>query len=171
MVRVRAATPRQEAEWCAAEILRLLWEEGCRCRDIAVCVRRLEGYGELIESTFARYGIPVFLSAMEDVLEKPVLALVTSALAAAAEDYPYEELFRYLKTGLTGITEEERDLLENYALTWDLKGSAWTRKKPWDMHPEGYGREFSDEDTALVERLERQLESRPPAGAGPTMPF
>lgn len=154
LTRITAATPRQEVEWCAAEILRLLREENYRCRDIAVCVRRLEGYGELIESTFARYGIPVFLSAMEDVLEKPVLALVTSALAAAAEDYPYEELFRYLKTGLTGITEEERDLLENYALTWDLKGSAWTRKKPWDMHPEGYGRDFSDEDTAFVARLD-----------------
>ena len=155
VTRVAAVTPRQEVEWCAAEILRLLREEGCRCRDIAVCARRLDGYGELINSVFTRYGVPVFLSAMEDVLEKPVLALVTSALAAAAENYPYEELFRYLKTGLTGISEEERDLLENYALTWDLKGSAWTRQKPWDMHPEGYGREFSDEDTAHVAWLDQ----------------
>ena len=154
VARVRAATPRQEAEWCAAEILRLLREEGYRCRDIAVCARRLDGYGELIDSVFSRYGVPVFRSAMEDILAKPVLALVTSALAAAAQDYPYEELFRYLKTGLTGIDEEERDLLENYALTWDLKGSAWTRKKPWDMHPEGYGREFSPEDTAFVAWLD-----------------
>ncbi len=154
VTRTAAASPRQEVEWCAAEILRLLREEGLRCRDIAVCARRLEGYGQLIESVFARYGIPVFLSAMEDVLEKPVLALVTSALAAAAEDYPYEELFRYLKTGLTGLTDRERDLLENYALTWDLKGSAWTRKKPWDMHPEGYGREFSPEDTEFVAWLD-----------------
>jgi len=154
VTRIAAATPRQEAEWCAAEILRLLREEHYRCRDIAVCARKLDGYGELIDSTFARYGVPVFRSAMEDILEKPVLALVTSALAAAAEDYPYEELFRYLKTGLTGITDEERDLLENYALTWDLKGSAWTRKKPWDMHPEGYGREFTEEDTAFVARMD-----------------
>lgn len=154
ITRVAAATPRQEAEWCAAEILRLLREEGYRCRDIAVCARRIDGYGELIDSVFERYGVPVFRSAMEDILEKPVLALVTSALAATAEDYPYEELFRYLKTGLTGVTDEERDLLENYVLTWDLKGSAWTRKKPWDMHPEGYGRELSDEDRALVEWLD-----------------
>lgn len=154
VTRISAAAPRQEAEWCAAEILRLLREENYRCRDIAVCARRLDRYGELIESTFARYGVPVFLSAMEDILEKPVLALATSALAAAAEDYPYEELFRYLKTGLTDITAEERDLLENYVLTWDLKGSAWTRKKPWDMHPEGYGKEFTRSDAALVERLD-----------------
>mgnify|MGYP001035389379 CR=1 FL=1 len=154
VTRIAAATPRQEAEWCAAEVLRLLREENYRCRDIAVCARRAGGYGELIDSVFSRYGIPVFRSAMEDILEKPVLALVTSALAAAALDYPYEELFRYLKTGLTDVTEEERDLLENYVLTWDLKGSAWTRKKPWDMHPEGYGRPFTPEDTELVERLD-----------------
>ncbi len=154
VTRVSAAAPRQEVEWCAAEILRLLREEGYRCRDIAVCARRLDGYGELIDSVFSRYGVPVFRSAMEDILEKPVLALVTSALAAAGSDYPYEELFRYLKTGLTGLDDEERDLLENYALTWDLKGSAWTRKKPWDMHPEGYGRAFTDEDRAFVERLD-----------------
>ena len=152
--RIAAGDPRQEVEWCAAEILRLLREEGYRCREIAVCARRADGYGELIDSVFSRYGVPVFRSAMEDILEKPVLALVTSALAAAGSDYPYEELFRYLKTGLTGITEEERDLLENYALTWDLKGSAWTRRKPWDMHPEGYGREFSEEDRAFVAWLD-----------------
>lgn len=154
VTRIAAGDPRQEAEWCAAEILRLLREEGYRCRDIAVCARRMDGYGELIDSVFERYGVPVFRSAMEDILEKPVLALVTSALAAAGSDYPYEELFRYLKTGLTGLTDGERDALENYALTWDLKGSAWTRKKPWDMHPEGYGHTFSDEDRAYVDWLD-----------------
>lgn len=155
VTRVAASTPRQEAEWCAGEILRLLREEDFRCRDIAVCARRMDEYGELLDSVFAQYGVPVFRSAMEDVLEKPVLALATSALAAAAEDYPYEELFRYLKTGLTGISEEERDELENYALTWDLKGSTWKRKKPWDMHPEGYGREFTDGDRAYVAWLDQ----------------
>ncbi len=154
VTRVRAADPRQEVEWCAAEVLRLLREEHYRCRDIAVCARRLDGYGELIESVFARYGVPVFMSAMEDVLRTPPLALVTSALAAVAGDYPYEEMFRYLKTGLTDVTDEERDLLENYVLTWDIRGGTWTREKPWDMHPEGYGLPFSQEQTALVARLD-----------------
>lgn len=154
VTRVTAATPRQEVEWTAGEIVRLLREENYRCRDIAVCARQLGGYGELVDSVFARYGIPVFMSAMTDVLQKPVLALVTAALAAAAEDYPYEEMFRYLKTDLTGLSREERDLLENYVLTWDLRGSAWTREKPWDMHPEGYGQPFTPEQTGLVARLD-----------------
>lgn len=150
----QAATPRQEVEWAASEIVALLRRGDVRCRDIVVCPRRLEGYGELVESVFAQYGIPVYLSAMEDVLRHPVLALVTSALAAAAQDYPYEELFRYLKTDLTPLTQDQRDTLENYVLTWNIKGSLWTRKKPWNMHPQGYGLPFSEEDTALVQRLD-----------------
>lgn len=151
---VSAADRRLEVEWAAAEILRLLREEDYRCRDIAVCARQWEHYGELVDSVFRQYGIPVFRSVMEDVLQKPVLALVTSALAAVAEDYPYEEMFRYLKTDLTGISREERDLLENYVLTWNIRGGTWVRAKPWDMHPEGYGLPFDEEERALVERLD-----------------
>ena len=154
VVRISASDPRREVEQTAAEILRLVREEGYRFRDIAVCARDFAPYDGLVDSVFGQYGVPVFLSTMTDVLQKPVLALVTAALAAAAGDYPYEEMFRYLKTGLTDITPEERDELENYVLTWDIKGGTWSRKKPWDMHPEGYGLEFSEEDTALVERLD-----------------
>ncbi|MFQ9918139.1 MAG: hypothetical protein ACLRWQ_18825 [Flavonifractor plautii] len=35
-------------------------------------------------------------------------------------------MFRYLKTGLTGLSAEDVDLLENYVLKWSLEGSAWT---------------------------------------------
>lgn len=149
-----APDPRREVEQAAAEILRLVREEGYRFRDIALCARDFAPYEGLVDSVFRQYGVPVFLSTMTDVLQKPVLALVTAALAAAAGDYPYEELFRYLKTDLAGISRQERDELENYVLTWDIKGGTWSRKKPWDMHPEGYGLDFSPADAALVERLD-----------------
>ena len=140
-------------EWTAAEILRLVREEGCRFRDIAVCARGMEGYGSLIETVFARYGIPVFLSRMSDILQKPILALITSALEAAAGGYRYDDVFRYLKTGLTALSAEDVDLLENYVLKWNLEGSAWTAKRDWANHPKGYGRTFTEEDTALLSRL------------------
>ena len=149
-----ACSPYSEVEWAAAEMLRLVREEGYRFRDIAVCARSMEGYGSLIETVFARYGVPVFLSRMSDILEKPILALITAALDTAAGGYRYDDVFRYLKTGLTDLSQEDVDLLENYALTWNLEGSAWTGSKPWTNHPKGYGRTFTPEDKALVERLE-----------------
>ena len=149
----RARSPRSEAEWAAAQILRLVREEGWRFRDIYVGCRSMEGYGEVLETVFARYNIPLFLSRMEDILQKPVLTLITAALAAVAGDYRYEDVFRYLKTGLTGLAEEDRDLLENYVLKWDLRGSRWTARADWTMHPEGYGRPLRPEDQALLDRI------------------
>lgn len=149
-----ANSPYSELEWTAGEILRLVREEGYRFRDIAVAGRSLEGYGPAMNLVFGRYGVPMFLSGMSDVLQRPVFSLVTSALATVAGDYRYDDLFRYLKTGLTDLADEERDLLENYALKWDLRGSRWKQKAPWAMHPRGYGLPFTDGDSALLARLD-----------------
>ena len=151
---ISAPDPRTEVEWAAAEILRLCREEGLHYRQIALCARNFDRYAPLVESVFARYGVSVFFSAVTDVLQKPVLALVTAVLDCVSGGYAAEDVLRCLKTGLTGLSDEERDLLENYALTWEIRGSKWTAEKPWTMHPEGYGRDWTDAHRALVERLD-----------------
>ena len=151
----RALTPRSEVEWAASRIRTLVREEGLRYRDIEVTARDFGTYQPLIESVFPRYQVPVFASAMTDILEKPILTLVTAALETVAGGYRYDDVFRYLKTGLTDLPEEDRDLLENYVLKWNLRGSRWTQTKPWNMHPRGYGFPMTDEDKALLERLDR----------------
>ncbi|BFK86591.1 helicase-exonuclease AddAB subunit AddB [Pseudoflavonifractor gallinarum] len=148
-----AAAPYAEVERVAAGILRLVREEGYRFRDIAVTARSMELYGPLIETVFGRYGVPVFLGEMSDILQKPVLSLITAALDTVAGEYRYEDLFRYLKTGLTDLTDEERDRLENYALKWNLRGGQWTQKGDWTMHPQGYGLSWSEEDRAALAEL------------------
>ena len=149
-----AYSPWSEAERTAAEILRLARQEGYRFRDIAVCARSMGEWEDVLSAVFSRYGVPLFLSRMSDILEKPVLTLITAALDAAAGGYRYDDLFRCLKTGLTDLSREEVDLLENYVLTWSLEGSAWTARKPWSNHPKGWGRPFTAEDRALAERLD-----------------
>lgn len=149
----RAELPRSEVEWTASEILRLVREEGFRFRDIAVAARGFDRYAPLVEEVFARYGVPVFLDSMTDVLQKPIFAVVTGALDTVAGNYVYEDVFRYLKTGLTDVTPEECDLLENYVLTWRLRGSRWTAKADWTMHPRGYGFPMTEVDTALLDTV------------------
>lgn len=146
--------PRREVEWVCAQILKLVREKGWRFREIAVTARTLEGYEALIDDTFPRFGIPVFLARTQDILEKPALSLITSALAAVSGGYRYEDMFRYLKTGLAGVADDDRDRLENYVLTWDIKGSRWTADKPWHMHPVGYGKDFTEDDEARVAELD-----------------
>lgn len=150
----QASTPRGEVEWAAARILQLVREEGCRFREIGVVARNYGAYQDLVESVFGRYGVPVFSSAMTDILEKPVLALVTAALDTVANGFRYEDVFRYLKTGLTNLPQEEIDLLENYVLKWDIRGSRWTQNKSWSWHPKGYGQKWTQEDRVLLERVD-----------------
>ena len=149
-----ANSPRAEVEWTAARILKLVREDGLRFRDIGVVARNFEAYGDLVASVFDRYDVPVFCSAMNDILEKPVLALVTAALESVSGGYLYDDLFRYLKTGLTDLEDNERDELENYVLLWNIRGSKWTQEKPWTMHPGGYGKKLTEEDCLLLERLD-----------------
>jgi len=150
----RARSPYSEVERAAAELMRLVREEGYRYRDLAVTARSMETYGPLIDLIFPRYGLPVFLARMDDVLQKPILTLVTAALDAVAGNYRYEDLFRYLKTGLTELSLEETDRLENYVLKWDIRGSRWTQEKPWGMHPGGYALAWSDRDREAVAQLD-----------------
>ncbi len=151
---LRAKDPYAEVEMVAGRIRALVREQGYRYRDIAVSARVMEGYGELIEAVFRRYEIPVFLGRMDDILEKPVLTLLTSALEAVNGGYEYDDMFRYLKTGLAGVEMDDVDRLENYVLRWDIRGSRWSQGADWDWHPEGYGLEWKDSHRETVRQLD-----------------
>ena len=153
-IRLReAATVYSEVEQTAADIRRLLTAGKCRCRDITVAARNMSEYMDTIETVFERYGIPVYLSRRSDILEKPVLSLLTGVLASISNGYEYEDMFRWLKTGLAGLTAEECDLLENYVLKWDIHGQTWLRDEDWTENPDGYGAPDTDESAARLKEI------------------
>ena len=96
-------------------------------------------YEAVIQAVFPRYDIPVYLSRRSDMLEKPVWSLVTGVLSSLENGFEYEDMFRWLKTGLAGLTAEECDLLENYVLKWEIHGRMWLRDVDWTDNPDGYG--------------------------------
>ena len=101
-----ASTVYAEVEQTAADIRRLLAAGKCRCRDITVAARNMTEYAGTIETVFERYGIPVYLSRRSDILEKPVLSLLTGVLSSISNGYEYEDMFRWLKTGLAGLRQK-----------------------------------------------------------------
>lgn len=149
----RAETPRSEIERIASEILRLVREEGHRFRDIAVVGRGFETYSSLADEIFRRYDIPVFMDDMTDVLQKPAFVVITAALDVVVGNYSYVDMFRYLKTGLTSMTREQCDVLENYVVMWNIRGKQWSGKKQWDMHPRGYGAPWEARDHEVLREL------------------
>ena len=142
-----------EVEETAADILRLVAEGKCRFRDITVSARNMQDYMSTIETVFERYGIPVYLSRRTDILEKPMMSLLTGVLSAMGNGYEYEDMFRWLKTGLAGLTAEECDRLENYVLKWEIHGNMWLRDVDWTEHPDGYGAPWNEARQAELARI------------------
>lgn len=125
-----------EVEAVARDIVRLCRDANMRYRDIAVFVRNFKAYDRLIEVIFAEHGIPCFIDKKIKVTDHPLVRLILSMLDIFIENWSYESVFRYLKTGLTGIDRESIDRIENYVLACGIKGSRWTDGREWNMNPE-----------------------------------
>ncbi len=150
---LQADTVFSEVEQAAAAIRRLLAEGKCRCRDITVAARNIEEYEAVIETVFERWELPAYLSRRSDILEKPVLSLLTGVLASLGGGCEYDDMFRWLKTGLAGLSPEECDELENYVLKWEVHGGMWLRDVDWAENPDGYGAPWTPVREAALARV------------------
>jgi len=124
-----------EIEACARDIIRLCRDGGLRYRDIAVVTGNLSSYEKPVEVVFAEYGIPCFIDRKVDIAKHPLVRLILSMLDIFVENWSYEAVFRYLKTGLTGIGQDSIDRLENYVLACGIRGRRWTDEQEWRMIP------------------------------------
>lgn len=150
-----AGTAFTEVEAVSAQILRLVRSGKYRFRDIAVSARNMEEYGPILENVFQRSGIPAYISRRSDILQKPILTFLLSAVDAVSGGFAYEDMFRYLKTGMAGISSEECDLLENYVICWEIRGNMWLREGDWTANPDGYGQELSEEQRNRLDEINR----------------
>lgn len=131
----RLPTPEEECEF-AASLARQAMAQGMRCREIALAAGDIEPYQPLLENAFAKFEVPLFLAEKSDILQKPVLAAANGALQAVAQGMRYEAVFAYLRSGLSPLEEDEVDRLENYVLTWNIRGKEYFR--PFVKNPAGY---------------------------------
>ena len=122
-----AVNPLSEMEETARRIARLVRKKGCRYGEIAVITGNLEEYGKLARQVFEESGIPYFIDEKHTVLMNPFVEYFRAALEMAVQDFSYESVFRYLRCGMSCVTREEADLLENYVLALGIRGF-----KHWD---------------------------------------
>ncbi len=120
----QAANPSEEVSRVVHHIWRLVKEDGLRFRDIAVVTGDLDGYGREIIHQFEQGRIPSFLDDKRTMLDHPLVELIRAALRAIEQNFSYEAVFRYLRSGL--VTGEERmlDRMENYVLAMGIRGSS-----------------------------------------------
>ncbi len=147
----RADSETAECELAAAECIRLVRDEGCRWRDIAVTARGFSDYKGTLESVFRNYGVPLYTAEQGDMLSKPLPSLISCAYDIILGGWDVDDVTAYMRTCLAGLSSEECDTLEDYIYRWQLRESAWKRRGKWHQHPEGYGLEYTEE---IEERLE-----------------
>ena len=142
-----AADPRTESAACAAEICRLVREEGMRFRDLAVVTGDLETYRICLTEVMGEYGIPFFLDMRRQLTGNPFIEYMRAALEVCAEQYSFDSMFRLLKNSMSGFDPEAVSHLENYALGTGLRGKGRWR--------ETFVRSYRDENPAEIPYLEK----------------
>lgn len=120
--------PKEELIYIAREINRLV-REGYRYREIAVVTGSVETYQGYIDAVFAKYQIPYFLDATTEILFHPFIEFIRASLEVIRRDFSYESIFRFLRCGFCGISEEQLDRLENYLLATGIRGyTMWSKR-------------------------------------------
>lgn len=118
-----------EIERVAKSITSLIRSGKYRYKDISVVCRNIDDYEKITAVIFKDYEIPYFLDKKLELLNNPLIILITSAFEILFKDWSYESVFKYLKTGLTGIENNYIDVLENFVLEYGVKGYKWTVKE------------------------------------------
>lgn len=152
----RAETPYMEVME-AAEAVMALVRGGCRYRDINLVCTDMNTYGPLANQIFHRFGIPLYQSGTEDILQKNLVSTVLNALDAALSGFEQRAVLRYLRSGLSPLSLDACDRIENYAIIWGIRGIKWT--KEWEYHPEGLSAQWSDAYRAQLDRINRDRET------------
>ncbi len=135
-----------EVDFVFCEIARLVRQDGARYRDFAIVTRDAGVYDSAIENYARSYDIPVYFDNRIDIHRLPLFMFVKSAIRSAAH-FATEDIFVYLKTGLSNLSTEEISLLENYCFVWGIDRKDWLGT--WDMHPNGFDNNREDATDTL----------------------
>lgn len=147
-----------ECDSVARKIKAMLRNEQYRCRDIAVVYRSEDSYEKQIKLSLNKYGVPVFMDKRQPIRNQPLICLVSNLLSLSFGAMSSDDIFRYLKTGLTGLDSEEITETENYVYAWDIDSSDWLRE--WTENPDGFGVEMTEqrkERLAFLESMRQKI--------------
>lgn len=129
-IELHSSTDRTSEVREAADRIIAAVRDGLRFNEIAVAASDLSAYSGAIRRCFGQYGIPVFTDASRPVSAHPIADLVTASLDCIHGGFAGEDFIRLIKTGLTGLGEEETEKLENHVLRFGLEGKRLSGDEP-----------------------------------------
>ena len=150
-----AANPMEEVQAAACAINRMVKEQGLRYREIAVIAGDLPSYGNHVRKIFGEYEIPCFVDQTVQILLNPCLEFVRGAFGIIDNNFSYESVFRFLRTGYAGLTGPEMDRLENYVLALGIRG-----KHQWQQEWKEKTFRMPEEEPEICEALRKKMMDR-----------
>ena len=156
---VTASDRRAEADYVASLICHLVREGrgAIRYRDIAVILRDMGPYHDLLSALLAERRIPFFIDRRRPTSHHPAVELLRGLIAMVERPFRLSAMRLLLKTGMLGIDDAAADALENYLLACGLEGpEIWRQAQSW--HAPGTSPLDRPDDAlspAAAERLNR----------------
>ncbi len=145
-------TPDEEAKNAAAIIAAKVLSGKARFRDFAIISGATDQYRTGIEAAMKEYQIPYFMDSKSSVIKNPFVNSIRAAIEVITDDFSYNSVMRYLRTGMSFVTDEQCDLFENYILALGLKGYRRYSAK-WRYKAKEYG----DEKLAVINAIREKL--------------
>jgi ATP-dependent helicase/nuclease subunit B len=129
-----AASVHSEVDFVMNTVQKLIRTKGYRYRDFVIISRSADTYMPLISARAKKYNIPVFTDTSVSVSSLPLSVFVLSAINAAI-GFNTDSILKYLKTGLSNLSDNDIAQIENYCFVWGINGNKW--KSDWNMSPDG----------------------------------
>lgn len=149
---ISCLTPEEEAAYILHKAEDLVRSQGIRYREMAILTGDETSYLPAFTRQAESMGLPLFIDASRQMSYQAGVESIRALFHLAQSDYSYESVFRYLKSGMSNLQDDEIDFLENYVLQSGIRGaSMW--KKPLYRRISFY----EEEEKSRLEELRQQF--------------
>lgn len=148
---IEAPTVYEEMRFAAAEIARLVREEGLRYRDCVILCRDLDRYRNA-KTVLEEYDLPYFCGEKQNILFAPLPFFLLTALEAASGSLKTAAILRLARSAASGLSPQQAGALENYSYVWNISGEDWLR--PFTGNPEGMSDAAPEDYAAALAQVE-----------------
>ncbi len=152
----KAKTINDECEEVAREIRKLL-RAGYNASQIAVIARDIDKYRDELGFVFNKYEIPFFNDERQPIKSQPLVMFIEYLFRCINFSLKSNDIISLAKTGLTPLSDEEINELENYIYLWNINGSKWT--KPFENSTRGFVDKIDEKDRLALENINKSREA------------
>lgn len=136
--------------------IKKLLRNGFKASEISVITRDLDKYRDEMSSAFKKLDIPYFHDERQPIKNQPIVLFIEYLLRCVNYSFKSDDIISLAKTGLTNISFDEINNLENYVYLWNINGLKWA--KPFTNSTKGFVPSISTFDQQLINAINETRE-------------